>query len=72
MIIEYVHTRNKNSNSERDVPQCGDRRKKINVKVIRDKKKKKERKKKIENKNEKMKTAENSLEFALTIIRLST
>lgn len=35
-------------------------------------KKKKERKKKIENKNEKMKTAENSLEFALTIIRLST
>lgn len=32
---------------------------------------KKERKK-IENKNEKMKTVENSLEFALTIIRLNT
>lgn len=48
MIIEYVHTRNKNSNSERDVPQCGDRRKKINVKVIRDKEKKKERKRKKE------------------------
>lgn len=46
MIIEYVHTRNKNSNSERDVPQCGDRRKKINVKVIRDKEKKKREKKK--------------------------
>lgn len=46
MIIEYVHTRNKNSNSERDVPQCGDRRKKINVKVIRDKEKKKREKEK--------------------------
>ena len=50
MIIEYVHTRNKNSNSERDVLQCGDRRKKINVKVIRDKEKKKERKRKKEKK----------------------
>lgn len=33
---------------------------------------KKKREKKIENKNEKMKTVENSLEFALTIIRLNT
>lgn len=42
MIIEYVHT--KNSNSDRDVPQRGDRRKKKEkkkyVKVIRGKQRK--------------------------------